>query len=67
VLERTDFEHLADQLAGIAGRLILTINAADGAREVFARFDVVEAETTYTIATAATGGGKRVKELVVQG
>ena len=67
VFERADFERLAEQLAGIAGRFILTINATDGAREVFGRFDVVEAETTYTIATAATGGGKRVKELIVRG
>ena len=67
VFERADFERLADQLAGIAGRFILTINATDGAREVFGRFDVGEAETTYTIATAATGGGKRVKELIVRG
>jgi DNA adenine methylase len=67
VFERADFERLAEQLAGIAGRFILTINATDGAREVFGRFNVVEAETTYTIATAATGGGKRVKELIVRG
>ncbi|WP_277969338.1 DNA adenine methylase [Sphingomonas echinoides] len=67
VFERADFERLAEQLAGIAGRFILTINATDGAREVFGRFDVVEAETTYTIATAATGGGKPVKELIVRG
>jgi hypothetical protein len=45
----------------------LTINATDGAGEMFGRFDVVEAGTTYTIATAATGGGKRVKELIVRG
>ena len=52
---------------GIAGRFILTINATDGAREVFGRFDIVEAETTYTIATASSGGGKRVKKLIVRG
>ena len=33
VFERADFERLAEQLAGIAGRFILTINATDGARE----------------------------------
>ena len=39
----------------------------DGAREVFARFQVEEVDTTYTISTAASGGGKRVKELIVSG
>jgi DNA adenine methylase len=67
VFERQDFERLAEQLAGIAGRFFLTIHATDGAREVFKRFNVVEVETTYTIATAVAGGGKRVKELIVQG
>ncbi|WP_242137881.1 DNA adenine methylase [Sphingomonas sp. TREG-RG-20F-R18-01] len=67
VFERADFERLADQLAGIAGGFILTINATDGAREVFGRFDQVEVDTTYTIATASSGGGKRVKELIVRG
>jgi DNA adenine methylase len=65
VFERTDFERLAEQLAGIAGRFILTINATDGAREVFSKFDVSEVDTTYTIATAASGRGKAVKELIV--
>jgi DNA adenine methylase len=66
VFERADFERLSDQLAGIAGRFILTINATDGAREVFDRFHVIAAETTYTIGTASSGGGKRVKELIIR-
>jgi DNA adenine methylase len=65
--ERDDFARLADQLAGIAGRFVLSINATEGARDVFGRFNVEEVETTYTIATASTGGGKRVRELIVSG
>jgi len=61
---RANFEHLAEQVAWIARRFILTINATDGAREVFGRFGVVQVDTTYTIATASTGGGKQVKELI---
>ena len=64
---RADFEHLADQLAMIAGSFVLSINATDGAREVFGRFAIEEVETTYTISTATSGGGKRVKELIVRG
>lgn len=64
---RADFERLADQLAGIAGRFVLSINAASGAREVFRRFAVEEVRTTYTISTAAIGTGKSVTELIVCG
>ena len=66
VFGREDFERLAEQLAGIAGRFILSINATDGAREVFGRFAIEEVETTYTIATIG-GAGKRVTELIVSG
>jgi DNA adenine methylase len=67
VFERADFERLADQLAGIAGRFILTINATNGARDVFGRFDVEEVDTTYSIGTSAASAGKAVKELIVRG
>ena len=65
--ERADFERLADQLSAISGRFLLSINATDGAREVFGRFRCEEVETTWTVSTAATGGGKRVTELIVSG
>ncbi len=64
VFERADFERLADQLAGIRGRFILSINATDGARTVFSRFQIEEVETTYTV---SAGGGKRVTELIITG
>jgi DNA adenine methylase len=67
VFGRDDFERLADQLAGIAGRFVLSINDTPGAREVFSRFDIAEVETTWTIATASSGSGKRVRELIVSG
>lgn len=64
VFERADFERLADQLAGIRGRFILSINATDGARAVFSRFQIEEVATTYTV---SAGGGKRVTELIITG
>ena len=67
VFERADFERLAEQLGGIAGRFVLSINATPGAREVFGRFGLEEVAVTYTIATAATGAGKSVSELLVTG
>lgn len=66
VFARADFELLADQLSQIEGQFILTINANDESRKIFGRFEVDEVDTTYTIATAASGAGKRVKELIVQ-
>ncbi len=65
VFARADFERLADQLAGITGQFVLSINATPGAREVFTRFRVDDVETTYTVGTAS-GGGKRVGELIVR-
>ncbi|TVV75297.1 DNA adenine methylase [Sphingomonas solaris] len=62
---RDDFERLADQLAAISGRFILSINDTPGAREVFGRFVIDEAETTWTVGAAAAGGGKRVTELII--
>lgn len=67
VFERADFDRLADQLAGIAGSFILSINDTPEVRRVFGRFSFKEVETTYTIATAASGGGKQVGELIVAG
>lgn len=67
VFERADFERLADQLSGISGQFILSINDTPGAREVFGRFAFEEVETTYTLSTAAMGAGKRVGELIVRG
>lgn len=58
---RDDFAVMAEVLAGIRGRFLLSINATDGAREVFGRFNVVEVGTTYTIGAKAKG----VTELIV--
>lgn len=63
--ERADFERLAEMLAGIAGSFILSINDTEGAREVFARFDIETVETTWTIGTNSEAGSKRVTELIV--
>ncbi len=62
VFARDDFERLANQLAKIRGRFILSINATDGARAVFSRFAIEEVDTTYTVGSA---GGKRVRELII--
>ena len=64
VFGRADFEQLADQLAGIAGKFILSINATPGAVAMFSRFHVVEVGTSYTIGSA-NGGAGSARELIV--
>lgn len=63
VFGRADFGRLSDQLAGIRGKFILSINDTPGAREVFGRFRLAEAEVTYSVA----GGNKasRARELII--
>lgn len=63
---RADFERLAEQLAGIRGQFILSINDTPGAREVFSRFDIEAVQTTYSIGTASAKAAKRVGELIVR-
>ncbi len=62
VFGRADFAALADQLAGIKGRFILSINDTPGAREVFGRFEQIVLPVTYTV---GAGAAKKVSELVV--
>ena len=62
VFERDDFAALADQLGGIKGRFVLSINDTPGAREVFARFNQVVLPVTYTV---GAGEAKKVSELVI--
>ena len=61
VFSRDDFDRLADQLARIDGKFILSIDAAQGARDTFARFHVAEVPTTYTVGARS----KPVSELIV--
>ena len=61
VFSRADFNQLADQLGGIKGRFLLSINATPGARETFGRFHVADVPTTYSVG----GEPKAVTELIV--
>jgi DNA adenine methylase len=63
---RERYVAMAEQLAGIAGQFILSINATPFIRETFVRFAIEEVATTWTLSTASTGGGKRVGELIIR-
>lgn len=60
---RDHFLAMAEQLGGIAGSFIMSINATPFIREAFARFSIEEIETTWTVAQSAS---KRVTELVIR-
>lgn len=63
---RENYVAMAEQLAGIAGQFVLSINATDFVREAFSAFNIEEVETTWTVSTASAGRGKRVTELIIR-
>ena len=48
---RERFQDLAEQLGGLKGRFILSLNDVPEVREIFGRFALTEIKTTYTIAS----------------
>lgn len=58
VFSRGDFDRLAEQLAGIRGKFLLSLNDTPGARACFGRFAVAPIATTYTISGAAQRAGE---------
>ncbi len=61
---QADFARMADQLAGIAGRFILSINDVPEIRTIFAAFHITEVATTYTIGNHAKGSANRAELLI---
>ncbi|MEN2979954.1 DNA adenine methylase [Tistrella bauzanensis] len=61
---RADFQRLADVLAGIQGRFVLSINDRPEVRQIFAAFDVIPVSTTYTVSRISEAGGQR-GELII--
>ncbi len=62
VFGRDDFARLAEQLRGIRGRFMMTINDVPEIREIFAGFAFDQVDTTYTI---AKGASQRAGELII--
>ena len=60
---RGDFERLAEQLRGLKGRFILSINDVKEVREIFKGFRIEAVKTTYSV-----GGGNKARpagELII--
>ncbi len=64
---REDFAELADVLAGIDGKFVLSINDREETREVFGRFDVQDVEVKYTIGKQAKSRGTRGELIISKG
>jgi DNA adenine methylase len=62
LFRRADFEVLADRLARIKGRFILSINDVPAIRKVFGRFELREVQTRYSVGDVDRKAG--VKELL---
>ncbi len=62
VFSRESFTALAEKLATIKGRFMVSLNDCDGVREVFSAFHFSPVNLTYTI---AGGTGKQVGEVII--
>lgn len=63
LFDRGQFEAMADTLAGIRGRFILSLNDHPEVRRIFARFTLEEVLTHYTVGGQANS--KQVGELII--
>ncbi|MEP9350553.1 DNA adenine methylase [Xanthobacter sp. KR7-225] len=66
VFDRADFERLAEALAQLRGRFLLSINDVPEVREIFARFAIEPVDTSYSL----RGAGRKpltAAELIVSG
>jgi len=65
LFSRERFEEMADLLAGLKGRFILSLNDVPEVREIFGRFTIEEVTTTYIIGSKGAQPGRR--ELLIRG
>ena len=67
MFERADFQRLADQLAGISGGFILSINDVPEIRTMFAWARIEPVTTSYTIGHRNDAAGARAELIVTAG
>lgn len=64
LFDRSQFAAIAERLARIKGRFILSINDVPEIRELFGQFELIEVSLKYTV---SSGAGKAARELIVSG
>nr|WP_287412765.1 DNA adenine methylase [Pseudodesulfovibrio sp.] len=62
IFSRKEYAAMAEQLAGIEGKFLLSINDVPEIRETFSAFDIREVETTYSV---CKDNNQRVGELLI--
>lgn len=68
IFAREDFERLAEQLAGLKGGFLLSLNDVPGVRQTFRAFTIEGVETSYSIAGGGRGAERgRVQEVLISG
>ncbi|KKC27414.1 DNA adenine methylase [Sphingomonas sp. SRS2] len=65
MFDRAEFAEMAEQLASLRGRFILSINDHPEIRRIFAAFVFQEVETTYSV--ALKGDRPKARELIITG
>lgn len=65
LFSRDDFGRMAEQLAGVKGKFIVSLNDTPGVREVFARFHIEDVQTRYSINRDTNDRGKAVREVLI--
>ncbi|MBR0653309.1 DNA adenine methylase [Roseomonas terrae] len=66
MFSRADFEQLAEQLRGLQGRFLLSINDHPEIRRLFAWASIETVETTYSIAGGMRANGGKAAELLIR-
>ncbi|MDO5648833.1 DNA adenine methylase [Paracoccus sp. (in: a-proteobacteria)] len=65
MFDRSDFQRMANVLAGIDGKFLLSINDVPEVRDIFGRFQLTPVTTTYSVNNRSPGGGTGRAELLV--
>ena len=65
LFDRSQFERMADLISGLQGAAIVSLNDRPEVRSIFRAFELIEAETTYTLA-GKNGGGKAAELLILK-
>lgn len=63
LFDRSQFERLAETLAGLKGRFVMSLNDRPEVRAIFAAFAVEKVRTNYTL--AGNNNAKNVGELII--
>lgn len=61
---RDDFERIAEQLSGIKGRFVMSLNDKPEVRDIFKGFCIETVDVTYSISRKTMGRGRRTEVVI---